>query len=172
MQRLAFVLEMLAVVLVLSFIVWHDAKAQQMPDPKLTPGLATNEPLKKVCTRGEAKDERSVSEAEKKQVYARYGIAKCAGYCAGRQGCEIDHLISLELGGSNDITNLWPQPYDGEWSAHHKDQLENKLHELVCSSKITLKEAQQDISSDWVSAYKRYINPATKPLSGPARCTQ
>lgn len=24
----------------------------------------------------------------------------------------MDHLIPLELGGSNRLTNLWPEPYD------------------------------------------------------------
>jgi hypothetical protein len=31
---------------------------------------------------------------------------------------ELDHLIPLELGGSNDLRNLWPQPFEGEWNAH------------------------------------------------------
>jgi hypothetical protein len=42
---------------------------------------------------------------------------------------EIDHLISLELGGSNDIRNLWPESFDTQpWNAHAKDRLENRLH--------------------------------------------
>ena len=48
--------------------------------------------------------------------------------------------MSLELGGANTSDNLWPQPYDGEWNAHDKDRLENKLHHIVCKKKtITLK---------------------------------
>ena len=45
---------------------------------------------------------------------------------------EVDHLISLELGGSNAIRNLWPEPYAGRWGARTKDVLENRLHDLVC----------------------------------------
>ncbi len=30
---------------------------------------------------------------------------------------EVDHLVSLELGGSNDIRNLWPEPSAGRWGA-------------------------------------------------------
>jgi len=99
-----------------------------------------------------------VPESEKNAVHQRYGIAKCQGYCSGPQGCEIDHLISLELGGANTSDNLWPQPYDGNWNAHDKDRLEARLHKLVCTDKtLTLKEAQQAIKADWVAAYKKYV---------------
>ena len=38
-----------------------------------------------------------------------------------------------------------------------KDKLETRLHKLVCYGKITLEEAQEAISTDWVKAYKKYI---------------
>ena len=64
----------------------------------------------------------------------------------------------MELGGSNDIANLWPEPYSGtEWNARKKDVLENKLHKLVCDKTITLQKAQHDISSNWITAYKLYV---------------
>jgi hypothetical protein len=70
----------------------------------------------------------------------------------------VDHSISLELGGSNSIKNLWPQSYKTTpWNAHKKDLLENKLHQLVCSKKITLKQAQYEISHNWIEAYKKYV---------------
>jgi len=69
----------------------------------------------------------------------------------------VDHLISLELGGSNSIKNLWPEPYTGDLNAHVKDKLENKLHSLVCNGDIDLKTAQQEIATDWVAAYIKYI---------------
>ena len=71
-----------------------------------------------------------------------YGIpgGEHHGYCDVAQGCEVDHLISIELGGSNEKTNLWPQPYSGvQWNAHVKDRLENFYHEQVCSGKIPLR---------------------------------
>ena len=55
---------------------------------------------------------------------------------------EIDHIVSLELGGSNDIANLYPEPGSGRANYHVKDRLENKLHDLVCSGAMTLRAAQ------------------------------
>lgn len=72
---------------------------------------------------------------------------------------EEDHLISLEIGGApSDPKNLWPQPYKGEWGARTKDKLEDRLHKLVCDGTITLHEAQEAISKDWIAAYKKYVN--------------
>jgi hypothetical protein len=48
---------------------------------------------------------------------------------AGNRHCEIDHLISRELGGADEVANLWPQSYGGQpWNAVLKDKLENRLH--------------------------------------------
>jgi hypothetical protein len=66
----------------------------------------------------------------------------------------------LELGGSNDITNLWPQSFITKpWNAHVKDTLENKLHELICSKKVPMKTAQQEIATNWIDAYHKYVGP-------------
>lgn len=75
---------------------------------------------------------------------------------------EEDHLISLEIGGNpTDPKNLWAQPYAGT-GAHIKDQLENKLHSLVCSGKLTLADAQKQISTNWYSAYLKYVKGNVK----------
>jgi hypothetical protein len=71
---------------------------------------------------------------------------------------EEDHLISLEIGGSpTDPNNLWPEAYAGEWGARKKDRIENKLHKMVCSNDISLRDAQIAISTNWIDAYKKYI---------------
>jgi hypothetical protein len=71
---------------------------------------------------------------------------------------EIDHIIPLELGGSNDPANLFPE--DATFANHApgfhvKDKLENKLHTLVCSGAMSLSYAQHRIASDWESLYKQ-----------------
>ena len=71
---------------------------------------------------------------------------------------EEDHLISLELGGNpTDPKNLWPEPYANPNGARVKDQIEDKLHVLVCSNKMTLAMAQYLISTNWYSAYLQYV---------------
>lgn len=133
------------------------ALAGDLPDPSLTPGAANPALTKQVlCAKGfTTRTVRNVPSSEKREVYARYGMEPHKGACSGKEGCEVDHLIPLTAGGSNDITNLWPQSYAGQWGAHAKDKLENKLRPLVCSGKLDLAEAQHAIASDWKAFYRR-----------------
>lgn len=63
---------------------------------------------------------------------------------------ELDHLISLELGGAPaDVRNLFPEPYAGSRGAYAKDSLENSLHGQVCDGIISLARAQREIV-DWI----------------------
>jgi hypothetical protein len=71
---------------------------------------------------------------------------------------EIDHEISLEIGGSNDITNLRPQYYlaakgqKGYLGAREKDVVETHLGHEVCAGTITLAQAQAAIR-EWPKVY-------------------
>ncbi|WP_347989100.1 hypothetical protein [Methylomonas sp. AM2-LC] len=126
-----------------------------VPDPQKTPGDVLTTDAKQICVPGYAKTVRNVRQTVKKQVYSSYGITS-------RQPgeYEVDHLISLELGGSNSIKNLWPESFVTEpLNAHVKDQLENKLHELICADQLPVTQAQQEIASDWQAAYKKYVGP-------------
>jgi hypothetical protein len=58
---------------------------------------------------------------------------------------EIDHIISLELGGSNDIANLYPEKASlpaGAPGFHIKDKLENELHDIVCDGTMARRSAR------------------------------
>ncbi|MFN3076102.1 MAG: HNH endonuclease [Alphaproteobacteria bacterium] len=102
---------------------------------------------------------RYVPKSVRTQVYRQYGLeGNHTGMCDTEQGCELDHLVPLSLGGSNDASNLWPQSYDtGRWNARVKDRLENRLHRLVCvDGMVTLHEAQEAFARDWVAAAVRY----------------
>jgi hypothetical protein len=69
---------------------------------------------------------------------------------------ELDHLISLELGGApRDAANLWPEPLAGDLNARQKDRVENFLHAQVCSGARSLPEAQRLIATDWVSVFRQ-----------------
>lgn len=138
------------------------AAAGDLPDPKYTPGVIRDGvTAADLCPVAHTPALRNVGEAEKRRVYLNYGLAgNHTGYCATLEGCEVDHLISLEIGGANDIGNLWPQAYSGTaWNAHVKDKLENKLHALVCSGRLSLQDAQHAVATDWIAAYKQYIGP-------------
>ena len=68
---------------------------------------------------------------------------------------EYDHLVPLELGGANDVRNLWPEPPTSpaqKSTANAKDDVENELHDQVCAGHITLADAQQRIATDWTTA--------------------
>ena len=125
-----------------------------LPDSSCTPGaIFTNITVAQVCKAGYAQSVRNVPQSEKDQVYAEYGIAQHAP-----GAYEVDHLISLEIGGSNDIKNLWPQSYTGPYNAHMKDTLENFLHDQVCGGKLQLQCTQRAISSNWITAYNEMTN--------------
>jgi hypothetical protein len=136
------------------------------PDPRLSPGAKFPVTAAQVCVSGYSTSVRSVSQSEKNAVFAEYGIASHAPY-----SYEVDHLISLELGGSNDIRNLWPEPYAGSGGAHAKDAIENELHAQVCSPAISLATAQAEIVRWWTlpgaSQSPAGTAPATTPATSP-----
>ena len=99
---------------------------------------------------------RSVSTTLKKKVYAEYGI----NYPQPTGSYEADHLIPLELGGSNDIANLFPESGDPQPGFREKDLVENYLHDEVCAGTIDLAMAQVQIARDWVAVYDT-LTPTT-----------
>jgi hypothetical protein len=120
----------------------------------LTPGAVSSITSEELCTgHFETKSVRRVSTALRRRVFAEYGIPweEHAEY-------ECDHLIPLECGGSNDIRNLWPERLRGEWGAYRKDRLENRLHRAICAGEISLRDAQEQVASNWISLYKRLFN--------------
>ncbi len=126
--------------------------AVYLPNLKITPGDTLDVTSADICVAGYSSKIRNVPESVKNQAYSEYGIFSRA---PGQY--EVDHLISLELGGSNSIKNLWPESYTGPWNAHIKDKLEDRLHSLVCKGSLDLKTAQTEIATDWISAYQKYI---------------
>ena len=71
---------------------------------------------------------------------------------------EEDHQVPLEVGGSpTSAQNLWPEPRNIRLGAALKDELENRMHDLVCSGQVTLKTAQSVFMINWESGYKKYI---------------
>jgi hypothetical protein len=143
------VLTAVALVLV-SSVVAAELTIPIRPDHRLTPGATMVVGPSKLCVSGYSATVRNVPESRKDSAYAEYGIKH---HVTGQY--EVDHLISLELGGSNDLKNLWPQSYETQpWNARVKDKLENALHRAVCDGKMKLADAQHAIATDWIAAYK------------------
>lgn len=151
---------------------WHSVNAfgatAPLPNPRLTPGSARLVALSTLCSAPRPVDDLPVPGAVRQQIFSEYGIrnAPTADY-------QIDYLIAPGLGGTSDIRNLWPEPrFNTRWNAAAKDQLEGFLHQSVCSGKIPLTLAQQELASNWISAYARYFHirvplvPAGAPTFG------
>jgi len=119
-----------------------------LQDTACTPGAIFNVTKEQVCVLGYARSVRNVPQSVKNKVFAEYGITK---HPTGAY--EVDHLVSLELGGSNDIANLWPEAAVPKPGFHEKDKVENYLHNQVCNGSITLKQAQIEIATNWLNVY-------------------
>jgi hypothetical protein len=132
-----------------------------VPDPAKTPGDVLDVTAADICVPGYSRRVRNVPIEIKRRAYASYGIRT---HEPGEY--EVDHLISLQLGGSNSLRNLWPQSFRTQpWNAYVKDALENELHRRVCAGTIDLRKAQQVIAHDWVSGYRTYVHPYPQTAS-------
>jgi hypothetical protein len=104
------------------------------PDPTLTPGAILTTDAVTVCQPGYSKSVRHTSGKLKAHIYLEYGVDRTASHF------EVDHLISLELGGADVAANLWPQSYDTlPWNAH---VLQRLVYQLLFSLGSTTGAAQ------------------------------
>jgi hypothetical protein len=136
--------------IVITFAARVNAEAKPRP---ITTGETRPITLREVCEYEKAEViSRDIPLDKQRAVFAMYGIK------SPKPGeFEVDYLITPDLGGTESIRNLWPEPYSARWNAHVKDQLEQRLHELVCSGKLDLATAQHDMAVDWIAAYKKYV---------------
>ena len=130
-----------------------------MPDRQCSPGAyATKLTQTLVCSSAfRTGDYRDVPQSVKSAVEVEYGMTpKLYG-----KTLEIDHIISLELGGSNDIANLYPEQRDVAPGYIVKDALENRLHDVVCTDHtMTLRAAQKAIAKNWQTLFKKVYGVA------------
>jgi hypothetical protein len=131
-------------------------RADVLPDPVCTPGdrydAVTNaNAIRTICVPGWATDHREVATSRKRSVAVSYSV-RLPYFPA----YEIDHLISLQLGGSNATANLWPLDRDVKRGARGKDDVEDALHDRVCERRMRLTTAQRIIRTDWRRG-RRYL---------------
>ena len=94
------------------------------------------------------------------QVFAEYGIE----YPVPFGSYEIDHLIPLSLGGSNEVANLWPKAAEPWPGFYEKNITGNYLLAEVCAGNIDLSIAQKRIASDWFLIYSNLSESTVKEL--------
>jgi len=95
---------------------------------------------------------QDVPESETHAVEAEYGLAPRHG-----RSLEIDHIISVDLGGSNDIANLFPEKAPGDYV---KDELVERVLELVFDVAANCLVAQVGVAGNWQALYKRVFGIA------------
>jgi hypothetical protein len=128
--------------------------AASLPNRALTPGMTRQVELVDICREGDDDLDPAVPAPRKEAVFREYGMSP--DHAANDY--QVDYLISPQLGGTDDVRNLWPQSYkETTWNAEAKDALERHLYQLVCERKITLQEAQHAIAHDWIAAYQKYF---------------
>ena len=140
---------------------------QALPDPACSPGAVLTTDTSIICVSGYTQTVRDVPDSEKQQVFAEYGIDYSL-----HSNYEVDHIISLELGGSNDISNLFPESYSIQYGARVKDTLENYLHQQVCRGKLSIAVAQQEIATNWLKYYLQWKGASVSAQTSSSTSTQ
>jgi hypothetical protein len=130
----------------------HTSDGGQLPDPNCTPGAYDPAQTAAVlCAPGYTT--ASYRPPSSQTTAFKYHVAEPA---YGQQNVtgELDHLVSLELGGANDASNLW---VEAGTIPNPKDAVENALHHWVCAATGTeaqqrLTAVQQAIAANWMTA--------------------
>jgi len=129
-----------------------------VPDPNCTPGAInptlTIEVLRDRDFTTKCVRDVATQEEEKATTFDWYNIPHPSDNSGETQICELDHLISLELGGADTLDNIWPQCGPSGVSLpqrffKEKDTVENFLAMQVRAGQMQLIDAQRGIATDW-----------------------
>ena len=131
----------------------------QLPDPACTPGSVGTTDAGQVCVprfSEQRRPNRRYTDAAKTTAMLAYRVP-----LADRPRTEYDHLVPLSLGGSNDVSNLWPQISDLSLvdERNSKDGVELRVKIWVCKAsgqerQARLIKAQEAMARDWTAAEK------------------
>jgi hypothetical protein len=132
------------------------------PNPMLTPGVPNAqvtqaniaETIGRVGWTATIRPPVSTTSIIKQHIMQRDGLT------GDPSQWELDHFISLELGGHpSALGNLWCQPYTvgipAGMGARAKDRVETALKVMIVGGLISLAEGQRRIKTDW---YAEYLN--------------
>jgi hypothetical protein len=129
----------------------------QLPSKYHTPGAAAKIDVTRLCSAEFTGSIKPITHWQRDEVLTRYGIRP-----ESFDGT-LDHLIPVSLGGTNDPDNVYPFHASGEFTVDGKNQLGERLHQLVCDGKLSLKDAQSAVKKDWTRAYKQYVQASNAP---------
>jgi hypothetical protein len=137
-----------------------------LPDPHCTPGsvdpaVTQADIASTICQDGWTS---TVRPPETQTENFKWNVAEPA-YGQQNVSGELDHLVPLELGGSNDATNLWveagPIP-------NAKDAVESGLNHEVCDGTLSLRAAQREIARNWLAvAASLGLPTGSAPVAAP-----
>ena len=130
----------------------YTSNAGQFPDPACTPG-STDPAIDAAVLCNPTYTTSYYRPPSSETTRAKYQVVEPA-YGQHNVSGELDHLVSLELGGSNDLSNLW---VEAGAIPNAKDEVENRLHAWVCAggpgvAQGRLVAAQRAIAADWLTA--------------------
>jgi hypothetical protein len=141
--------------------------AYPVPDPDCTPGAVNPtlklSVLKRPTFRTACERNKATSANEKNGTYDWYGVGHPADNTGLTQTCELDHLISIEIGGADTLDNIWPEcgPAGVKLDARffkQKDEVENYLAAQVRAGAMKLSDVQSGIARNWT----QYLKAANK----------
>ena len=139
------------------------SQSSGLPNIKLTPGVinpaVTQRTIRKtICVSGWTATVRPpvtyTNQLKYNQLHSGYNLDGDLNM----KDYEEDHIVPLEVGGNpSSPLNLFPQPRNIRLGAYLKDQLENRMRQLVCSGQLTLKVAQLVFLTNWEKGYQKYL---------------
>jgi len=146
-----------------AFLTWRQVagfeQQRSIPQSRLTPGDTVLTSRDNICRNNLENDPAPVPTSLRQAVFEEYGMSHIRP-----QDYELDYLITPKLGGATSLRNLWPEPYSAKWNARVKDQLEDRLHTMVCRGDLDIATAQREMATDWVAAYRKYFH-TRQPLA-------
>ncbi len=117
----------------------------------------------RICRPGAAQAGRPSPEAWLKlrqEVFLKAGVS----FPAHHADYEVDHRISVSLGGASTLDNLQIQSWTGPWNARDKDELEFELWLRVCRHHtMDLQPARTMLNTNWCDSYMQIFG--RKPAS-------
>jgi hypothetical protein len=139
------------------------ANGQALPDKNCTPGSADAEVIAArlgnpgnlkgtICTPGWTR----AAAAPSQELLSVLNAAQAAYNVRVPTGGAVllDHLVPPDLGGSEDVSNLWPMPIE-PGIQNLKANTDATVNKAVCAGTVGLAAAQQAMATNWTTALQQ-----------------